>query len=94
MQPLFEARLNEREFLSQRQLVSSPKGLDLERRLAAILAADVVGYTRLMGRDEARTLQRLTNLRQQFLEPIISNHHGRVVKLLGDGLLVEFARAE
>lgn len=93
MQPLFEARLNEREFLSQRQLVSSPKGLDLERRLAAILAADVVGYTRLMGRDEARTLQRLTNLRQQFLEPIISNHHGRVVKLLGDGLLVEFASA-
>jgi adenylate cyclase len=63
----------------------------MERRLAAILAADVVGYTRLMGTDEAGTLQRLTKLRQQVLEPLIAEHHGRVVKLMGDGLLVEFA---
>jgi adenylate cyclase len=63
----------------------------VERRLAAILAADVVGYTRLMGADEAGTLQRLTELRQQDLEPLIAEHHGRVVKLMGDGLLVEFA---
>jgi adenylate cyclase len=63
----------------------------VERRLAAILAADVVGYTRLMGVDEAGTLQRLTELRQQVLEPLIAEHHGRVVKLMGDGLLVEFA---
>lgn len=63
----------------------------MERRLAAILAADVVGYTRLMGSDEAGTLQRLTELRQQVLEPLIADHHGRVVKLIGDGLLVEFA---
>jgi adenylate cyclase len=63
----------------------------LERRLAAILAADVVGYTRLMGVDEAGTLQHLTELRQQVLEPLIAEHHGRVVKLMGDGLLVEFA---
>jgi len=63
----------------------------LERRLAAIIAADVVGYTRLMGKDEAGTLGRLTELRQQVLEPLIAQHHGRVVKLMGDGLLVEFA---
>jgi adenylate cyclase len=62
----------------------------LERRLAAILAADVVGYTRLMGADETGTLRRLTELRQQVLEPLIAEHHGRVVKLMGDGLLVEF----
>jgi adenylate cyclase len=63
----------------------------LERRLAAILAADVVGYTRLMGADEAGTLRHLTGLRQDVLEPLIAKHHGRVVKLMGDGLLVEFA---
>ncbi|MHC4093635.1 MAG: adenylate/guanylate cyclase domain-containing protein, partial [Planctomycetota bacterium] len=63
----------------------------MKRRLAAILAADVVGYTRLMGADETGTLQRLTQLRQHVLEPLIAQHHGRVVKLMGDGLLVEFA---
>ena len=63
----------------------------MERRLAAILAADVAGYTRLMGDDEAGTLHRLTELREQVLEPLIAEHHGRVVKLMGDGLLVEFA---
>ncbi len=63
----------------------------MERRLAAILAADVVGYTRLMGADETGTLRHLTELRQQVLEPLIAEHHGRVVKLMGDGLLVEFA---
>ena len=63
----------------------------MERRLAAIVAADVVGYTRLMGADETGTLRRLTELRKQVLEPLIANHRGRVVKLMGDGLLVEFA---
>jgi adenylate cyclase len=63
----------------------------LERRLAAILAADVVGYTALMGVDEAGTHRRLTELRREILEPLIDEHHGRVVKLMGDGLLVEFA---
>ena len=62
----------------------------MERRLAAILAADVAGYTALMGADEAGTLERLTGLRQDFLEPLIADHHGRVVKLMGDGILVEF----
>jgi TolB-like protein/Flp pilus assembly protein TadD len=63
----------------------------LQRRLAAILAADVVGYTALMGADEAGTLRRLTELRRNLLEPLIAEHHGRIVKLMGDGLLVEFA---
>jgi TolB-like protein/Tfp pilus assembly protein PilF len=63
----------------------------LERRLAAILAADVVGYTRLMGTDEAGTLERLTAVREQILQPLIAEHRGRVVKLMGDGLLVEFS---
>ena len=65
----------------------------MERRLAAILAADVVGYARLMGGDEIGTLDRLKNLRQNVIEPIIAAHRGRVVKLMGDGLLVEFASA-
>ncbi len=63
------------------------------RRLTAILAADVVGYTRLMGIDEAGTLRRLTDLREAVLGPLVSEHHGRIVKLMGDGLLVEFASA-
>jgi TolB-like protein/cytochrome c-type biogenesis protein CcmH/NrfG len=61
------------------------------RRLAAILAADVVGYTRLMGADEAGTLARLTALRQEVIAPLVAEHRGRIVKLMGDGLLVEFA---
>ena len=63
----------------------------MERRLAAILAADVVGYTALMGADESGTLRRLTDLRQCFLEPLIGQHRGRIVKLMGDGILVEFS---
>ena len=65
----------------------------MERRLTAILAADIVGYTRLMGADELGTLQRLTELRQQTLEPLIANHDGRIVKLMGDGILMEFSSA-
>ncbi|MDH3665507.1 MAG: hypothetical protein OEN23_01110 [Paracoccaceae bacterium] len=65
----------------------------MERRLAAILAADIAGYSRMMSSDEPGTLQRLTALRRDVLEPLISDHSGRVVKLLGDGLLVEFASA-
>ncbi len=61
------------------------------RRLAAILAADVVGYSALMERDEDRTLARLKALRRELIEPLIAEHHGRIVKLMGDGTLVEFA---
>jgi adenylate cyclase len=62
----------------------------LERRLAAILAADVVGYSRLMGEDEAGTLERLKSLRRELVQPKITERKGRIVKLMGDGLLAEF----
>jgi len=65
----------------------------LQRRLAAILSADVVGYSRLMGLDEAGTLLRLNALRQELLDPTIAAYSGRIVKLIGDGTLVEFASA-
>jgi adenylate cyclase len=61
------------------------------RRLAAILAADVAGYSRLMGVDEEGTLERLKVLRRELLDPKIADHHGRIVKTTGDGMLVEFA---
>ncbi|MBB4185993.1 adenylate cyclase [Sinorhizobium terangae] len=63
----------------------------LERRLTAILAAEVVGYSRLMGTDEAGTLAAMKRHRREFLEPKIANHKGRVVKLAGDSMLVEFS---
>ena len=62
----------------------------VDRRLAAILAADVVGYSRLIERDEAGTLERLKDHRKSFIEPLIAEHHGRIVKLMGDGALCEF----
>src|SRR5215213_4574310 len=65
----------------------------VERRLAAIMAADVVGYSRLVERNEAGTLERLKALRKETIEPILARHGGRVVKLMGDGALVEFASA-
>jgi adenylate cyclase len=61
------------------------------RRLVAILAADVAGYSRLMGGDEEGTLERLKALRHELLDPKIAEHRGRIVKTTGDGLLVEFA---
>jgi adenylate cyclase len=63
----------------------------VERRLAAILAADVVGYSRLVGEDEEGTLERLKVLRRAVADPKIKEHRGRVVRTMGDGLLVEFA---
>ncbi len=62
-----------------------------ERRLAAILSADVAGYSRLMGADESGTLARLKTHREEIIHPKIAGHHGRIVKLMGDGVLVEFA---
>ena len=61
------------------------------RRLAAILAADVAGYSRLMGADEEGTLNRLKAHRRQLVDPKINEHHGRIVKTTGDGMLVEFS---
>jgi class 3 adenylate cyclase len=65
-----------------------------QRRLAAILAADVAGYSRLMAADESGTLARLTKLRAEVIEPKIVQFHGRIVGSAGDSLLVEFASAE
>ena len=62
----------------------------MERRLAAIFAADVVGYSRLMGEDESGTLERLKALRRELVQPKITERKGRIVKLMGDGLLAEF----
>src|SRR5260221_6929650 len=61
------------------------------RRLAALLAADVAGYSRLMGADEEGTLERLKGLRRELLNPKVAEHHGRIVNTTGDGMLVEFA---
>ena len=63
----------------------------MERRLAAILTADVVGYSRLMEQDEEGTLAALKALRAELIDPAIAEHKGRIVKLMGDGVLVEFA---
>ena len=60
------------------------------RKIAAILVADVVGYSRLAGADEDRTLSRLRGLRSDLIDPAIAAHRGRVVKRTGDGALVEF----
>ena len=62
-----------------------------ERRLAAILAADVAGYSRLMGEDEEGTLAALRAVRRELADPKIAEHRGRIVKTTGDGLLAEFA---
>lgn len=61
-----------------------------ERRLAAIMAADIVGYSRLMEADEAATLGAIKALRAEVIDPLLNEHKGRVVKLMGDGALVEF----
>src|SRR6185436_6557533 len=60
------------------------------RKLAAILVADVVGYSRLAGADEDRTLARLRGLRSDLIDPATAAHHGRIVKRTGDGSIIEF----
>ena len=65
----------------------------VERRLAAILAADIAGYSRLMGADEVGTLAALKAHRREIVDPAIAAHHGRIVRTTGDGMLVEFASA-
>ena len=62
-----------------------------ERRLAAILAADIAGYSRLIGADEEGTLSRLKALRRGLIDPKIAEHRGRIFKTTGDGILIEFA---
>src|SRR5438874_7156171 len=65
----------------------------VERRLAAVLAADVAGYSRLMGADEVGTLNALKAHRREVVDPVIAAHKGRIVKTTGDGMLIEFASA-
>ena len=77
-------------------LPDRPEGIPLareQRKLAAIMAADVVGYARLMGRDEAGTLLRLKKWRGDCLEPSLAGNGGRIVKLTGDRVLAEFESA-
>src|ERR1019366_448473 len=78
-----------------RSLVSGAflTGERVERRLAAVLAADVAGYSRLMGADEEGTLARLKAVRMALVDPTIASHRGRIVKTTGDGMLVECASA-
>ena len=79
---LFEARAGGEAMLS---------GEAVSRRLAAILGADVAGYSRLIEADEEGTLARLRSLRRDLIDPKIAPHKGRTVKTTGDGMLVEFA---
>ena len=65
----------------------------IQRRLAAILVADVVGYSRLIRQDEAGTLAQLKTLRKEVFDPRTAEHNGRIVKTMGDGVLVEFPSA-
>lgn len=71
--------------------MSSPSDQTAQRRLAAVLAADVAGYSDLMSKDEEGTLARLRDLKKNVIEPRIRSHHGRLVKTIGDGFLVEFS---
>src|SRR5690242_13014493 len=83
-----KARLISRRFASLRR---DSFDLPTYRRLAAVLAADVAGYSRLIGADEERTLARLGLIRTEIIDPTIAASHGRIVRVTGDGLLVEFA---
>src|SRR5262249_34071234 len=85
------ARSGAARILPRRPALGDRRGrMSQSRRLAAILAADVAGYSRLMGADEEGTLERLKALRRELVDPKIAEHHGRIVKTTGDGLLVEF----
>src|SRR5687767_5690181 len=78
-------------------LIQDEKGVRMteraQRQLSAILAADVAGYSRLIGLDEEGTLGRLKELRRTVIDPQIIEHRGRIIKTMGDGLLVQFASA-
>ena len=65
----------------------------VERRLAAVLAADIVAYSRLIETNEARTLTAIRALRSEVIDPLVADHKGRIVKLMGDGALVVFDSA-
>ena len=77
-------------FVSGKPRWGSAVAKNVQRRLAAILVVDVVGYSRLMEADEAGTLAALKNLRRELIDPRMATYYGRVVKLMGDGMLAEF----
>ncbi len=79
--------------LRSQRAVNRIWGLPMQRRLSAILSADIVGYSRLMEIDDISTLSRLKVLQRDLVDPCIATHNGRIVKLMGDGMLVEFASA-
>src|SRR5262249_14681517 len=79
--------------MDRRPAPGGAAGMTTTRRLAAILAADVVGYSRLMEADEAGTLAALKQRRKEVLEPLVAEHHGRIFKVAGDGVLIEYASA-
>ena len=81
-----------RRLVQHHPLLPNVKDL-VQRRLAAVMAADVVGYSRLMGQDEAGTLVALKARRKDVLEPIVARHRGRIFKVMGDGMFVEFGSA-
>jgi len=82
------SRLSQGDYPSSLEMIMAVT--QLNRRMLAILAADVVGYSRLMEADEAGTLDLLTAVRNEIVDPLIANHHGRLIKLIGDGALVVF----
>jgi TolB-like protein/class 3 adenylate cyclase/Flp pilus assembly protein TadD len=84
------ARLFERGVADRNTFSRDSSQANASRHLAAILAADVAGYSRLMGVDEERTHERLKGIRHQLVDPKIEDHHGRIVNTTGDGMLVEF----
>jgi adenylate cyclase len=84
-------RLSDRTIRDRSWLARNAAEISTTRYLAAILAADVAGYSRLMGVDEERTHERLKAHRRQLVDPKIKEHHGRIVKTTGDGMLVEFS---
>jgi class 3 adenylate cyclase len=88
--PYLLARFENSEPLSVGSFLAEER---MERRLAAVLAADVAGYSLLMGRDEEGTLTQLKAFRKTLVDPTIAAHRGRIVKTTGDGMLVEFASA-
>ena len=71
--------------------ISEDASNTLQRRLAAVVVADVVGYSRLMRQDEEGTLNRMRLLRSELIDPIITQYSGKTIKLMGDGMLLEFA---
>ena len=89
----FAHLLSSMDSLHHERYALGPGRESVERRLAAILAADVVGYSRLIGEDKAGTLDALRAHREKLIEPKVAEHEGRIVKLMGDGLLAEFPSA-